>query len=93
MGISWIAKKSLIKTCRESLGACKVPEEYWCLPVPVSLAMTEHTVRGKHGFGENADLGLRAKLSVDHYPAVRDLTGVFSKPPQKPAQVHKRVCY
>lgn len=91
MGSSWVAKKSLIQTCRGSLGAREAPEECWCLTVPVAVA--ERTVHGKHGFGENADLDLRAKLSVDHCPAVRVLTGVFSKPPQKPAQVHERERY
>lgn len=93
MGSSWVAKKSLIQTCRGSLGACKAPEECWCLTVPVFLTVAECTVHEKHSFGENEDLDLRAKLSVDHCPAVRVLTDVFSKPPQKPAQVHKRERY
>lgn len=91
MGSSWVAKKSLIQTCRGSLGAREAPEECWCLTVPAAVA--ERTVHGKHSFGENEDLDLRAKLSVDHCPAVRVLTRVFSKPPQKPAQVHERERY
>lgn len=93
MGISWIAKKSLIKTCKESLGTHKVLEKCWCLTVSVSLAVAERIVLQKHGFGENVNLDLRAKLSVNQFPAVRDLTGVISKPPHKPIQVHERVHY
>lgn len=83
----WTAKKSLVRPVQSPCILESYQRNTAHASVSLSLSHWLREIYGKHGLGANTALDLRTEqlgLSVNYFPAVRDLTGVFSKPSQKP---------
>lgn len=83
----WTAKKSLVRPVQSPCILESYQKNTAHASVSLSLSHWLTEIHGKRGLGANAVLDLRTEqlgLSVNYFPTVRDLTGVFSKPSQKP---------